>query len=181
MLDVNVKTAFYRNPTIFLSAAKKTLGYECASSFEIISAMKKDNHIMENMEHDLKYAVAVSCEVRLKVYEEEKRQADSVKLFAIKDDKNEFFLYSLIGKKSIVDFFTITLFLVFKFSFKEPWFRIEEDTAMKLQQRNSVFFLLGEYFLCFRLCLQYLEERKGEESIGIGRRVARIWKRGGLF
>ena len=126
MLDVNVKTAFYRNPTIFLSAAKKTLGYECASSFEIISAMKKDIHIMENMEHDLKYAVAVSCEVRLKVYEEEKRQADSVKLFAIKDDKNEFFLYSLIGKNQSLISLQLHCFLFLSFHLKNHGFALKK-------------------------------------------------------
>jgi len=147
LLKANVKTTFYRNPTIFLSAAAKWLGYACASSFEIISTLKKNKQIDELMEHKLKYAVAIACELRLKVYEKKKKQEDSVKLFSTINKEYTPLVYDLIGRKCIFDFFKITWSLIYNFPFlqseAELKYFIEEDTTENVEETCNCYSLLA--------------------------------------
>jgi len=163
----NVKREFYRNPTIFISAAAKLLKYECSSCFKIISQMNKDEFISSDLEHKLKYAVAISCELRLKVYDKNEKQADSVKLLFAPDHETIPLLYDLIGKKCLVDFFSIVLSLDYNFSF--PLLQAEniicfhqnaDETIVK--QKCMVLICLEEYEQCHSLLTSYANQVKEE-------------------
>ena len=119
LLKIKVKTACYRNPTIFLAAIAKLLRYELLSSFEIISKLEENQEISKRLEHKLKYVVAISCELRLKVYQEYQKQDDTVKLlFSSDGNKTTPLICDLVGKKCVVDFFTILLSIEYNFPFK---------------------------------------------------------------
>ena len=98
---VKIKSVFYRSLTIFIAALGKI--HECVSlsSFGIVSELRYKKKIPNDIEHKLKYAVAISCEARLKIYSIEQHQADEVEgsLNAICD---------AVGEKCVVDYLTIT-------------------------------------------------------------------------
>ena len=65
---INTKRAIYRSTTIFLASLGRLHGLAQSSSFDIVDELACMNVITSGAAHNLKYAVAFACEVRLKVY-----------------------------------------------------------------------------------------------------------------
>ena len=157
---IDIKKAFYRVPTIFLSQYSNFLGYQCLSSFETISKLQKEKYIPKDLEHQLKYVVAIACEARLKAYNKQQRQEDTVKLFSL-DDKEETLIYNLVGEKCVVDFFKITMGLIFyspSFPFEKNEYFIENDTENALFCECLVTFLFQQYKRCWLSFPNYLKQ-----------------------
>ena len=158
---LDIKKAFYRMPTIFLSQYSNYLGFPCFSSFETISKLQKEKYIPKDLEHQLKYVVAITCEARLKAYNKQRRQEDKIKLFSL-NDKDETLICNLVGEKCVVDFFKITMGLIFyspSFSLleKNKYF-IENDTEKALFYECLVTFLLRQFERYWLSLPNYLNE-----------------------
>ena len=100
----NVKAFFYRSLTIFISTLGKIFECTSLSSFGILSELNKKRRIPVNSVHKLKYAFAISCEARLKVYSLEGCQADEV-------DGSLNVLLDAVGEKGVLDYLTVTSWL----------------------------------------------------------------------
>ena len=76
---LKVKQMFYRASTLFITALGKIYKTESSSCFDIISKLAKHHIISEKTKHKLSYAVAIACEIRLRVYMQEQSQRDHTK------------------------------------------------------------------------------------------------------
>ena len=102
----NVKRLVYRSTTLFISAWGRLKGVHASSSFDIIIALKEKNVISQKQKHKLMYAVALACEIRLRVYAEKDKQDDiySSDLF----QKSSFrTALDAVGKTSLINYFQI--------------------------------------------------------------------------
>ena len=111
----NLKKVLYRSSTIFVSTVGKVHKIHEVSSFKIIDSLFESRYITENAVHKLKYAVAVACEVRLKVYNREDGAQD---LLVLSDNdinslsRNPIILS--VGKWSILNYFQIAYCLQYE-------------------------------------------------------------------
>ena len=101
----NLKRVIYRSTTIFVSALGTYLGYEEASCFDILERMRDDDVISAKECHHLKYAVAIACETRLKIYLKRKKQSDWIENRTLGSELSE--ILRAVGGRTIVDYFTI--------------------------------------------------------------------------
>ena len=74
---INIKQLVYRSTTIFISALARKHNISANSSFDIIDEMAKNNQISQNTAEKLKFAIAIACEMRLRVYTDKKCQCDN--------------------------------------------------------------------------------------------------------
>ena len=74
---INIKRLIYRSTTIFIAALGRIHNISANSSFEIVNEMEKHNKISKNTRDELCYAIAIACEIRLKVYSKNNSQNDS--------------------------------------------------------------------------------------------------------
>lgn len=107
-LKCDMKRIVYRSTTLFISALGKVHQVESSSSFQIVKELASKNLLSLAHEHKLLYAVAIACEVRLRVYLKERRANNQItKVVGYhKDYLTE--LFDLIGEKSTIDYFNIT-------------------------------------------------------------------------
>ncbi|CAK8673143.1 unnamed protein product [Clavelina lepadiformis] len=106
----NIKRLVYRTSTLFISALGRLNSIDDGSSFAIIDQLNNNNIIDDETAHLLSYAIAVSCQVRLKVYMEKESQDDYVgeeQLYDIFDNKVFANLMDTVGERSMVDYFAI--------------------------------------------------------------------------
>ncbi|CAK8673026.1 unnamed protein product [Clavelina lepadiformis] len=106
----NIKRLVYRTSTLFISALGRLNSIDDGSSFAIIDQLSNNNIIDDETAHLLSYAIAVSCQVRLKVYMEKESQDDYVgeeQLYDILDNKVFANLMDTVGDRSMVDYFAI--------------------------------------------------------------------------
>ncbi|CAK8673021.1 unnamed protein product [Clavelina lepadiformis] len=106
----NIKRLVYRTSTLFISALGRLNSIDDGSSFAIIDQLNNNNIIDDETAHLLSYAIAVSCQVRLKVYMEKESQDDYVgeeQLYDIFDNKVFTNLMHTVGERSMVDYFAI--------------------------------------------------------------------------
>ena len=68
----DIKRILYRNVTIFLSALAKFYQFLSQSSFHIVTELWENDKISEQGKHDLKCAIVISCEARLRVLAQKK-------------------------------------------------------------------------------------------------------------
>ncbi|CAK8681738.1 unnamed protein product [Clavelina lepadiformis] len=75
----NIKQVFFRTSTLFVSAlGRMKFGYSGENCpFRVVKKLKESQVLTPEAAHELAYAVAISCEVRLKLYLKNKRQEDS--------------------------------------------------------------------------------------------------------
>ena len=76
--DVNIKRAFYRSISLFVSALGRAHGLRQHSSFGIIDELKRRGLISSDIAQRLSLAVAVACHTRLVHYSSKKRQDDNM-------------------------------------------------------------------------------------------------------
>jgi len=104
---LNVKQMFYRTSTLFVVALAKLCETKSSSCFDIIHKLAEQKKISHNTEHKLSYAIAIACEIRLRIYMDAKSQRDYIgpcknaeKIFGE--------ILEIISLDSIISFFQIT-------------------------------------------------------------------------
>ena len=76
----NVKQTVYRSSTLFISALGRIHKISESSCFDIVEGLATQNIISKDTKHNLMFAVAVACEIRLKLYFDNNKQQDCLKL-----------------------------------------------------------------------------------------------------
>ena len=105
--SLNVKQMFYRTSTLFITALGRIYETESSSCFDIINELAEQRKISGNAKHKLSYAVAIACEIRLRVYMQEQSQCDHTK----PHEKSETMfdeILKFVDKELIVSYFQIT-------------------------------------------------------------------------
>ena len=74
---INIKQLVYRSTTIFISALARKHNISANSCFDIIDEMAKNNLITQLTAEKLKFAIAIACEMRLRVYTDKNSQCDN--------------------------------------------------------------------------------------------------------
>ena len=104
---INVKKDVYRSTTLFVSALGSIHNCRHSSSFDVIAELANKQILNRFAEHNLKYAVALACEIRLKWYLEKKQQCDSVNSDFNKQTSAIAILASIVGKNELIKYFQI--------------------------------------------------------------------------
>ena len=106
----NVKRLVYRSTTLFISAWGRIEGIEASSSFEIVSALRSKDIISDYTKCKLLYAVALACEIRLRVYSSRDRQDDMYEP-ETRSESEEHSFVAVVGKSSLINYFQIAYVL----------------------------------------------------------------------
>ena len=101
---INIKQLVYRSTTIFISALARKHNISANSCFDIIDEMANNKQITQNTAEKLKFAIAVACEMRLRVYTKKNCQYDNA--IDLKQDGIETFL-DIVGVACTVSYFQI--------------------------------------------------------------------------
>ena len=101
---INIKQLVYRSTTIFISALARKHNISANSCFDIIDEMANNKQITQNTAEKLKFAIAVACEIRLRVYTKKNRQCDNA--IYLKQDDIETFL-DIVGVAYTISYFQI--------------------------------------------------------------------------
>ena len=103
---INIKQLVYRSTTIFISALarKHNASISASSCFNIIDQMAKNNQITQNTAEKLKFAIAIACEMRLRVYMDKNSQCDNA--IDLQQDGMETFL-DIVGVACTINYFQI--------------------------------------------------------------------------
>ena len=102
--SINIKQLVYRSTTIFISALARKHKISANSCFDIIDEMANNKQITQNTGEKLKFAIAVACEMRLRVYTKKNCQCDNA--IALKQDGIEKFL-DIVGVACTISYFQI--------------------------------------------------------------------------
>ena len=104
---LNIKQTFYRTSTLFIKILRKIYGTKSSSRFDVINELADQNMISDCTKHKLLYVVAISYEVRLSVYMNEKSQRDYIQPH--ENDTTVFEqILKIIDKDAIISYFQIT-------------------------------------------------------------------------
>ena len=98
--NYNVKKDVYRVTTLFIAALGRLNKISAFSCFDIIRQLAKKHVISRVTEHNLMYAIAIACEIRLRWYMANKRQKNIINGI----DATSKFL-EIIGETSAVSYF----------------------------------------------------------------------------
>ena len=101
---INIKRLVYRSTTIFISALARKHNISANSCFDIINEMAKNKQITQITADKLKFAVAIACEMRLRVYTDENSQCDNA--IDLKQDGIAKFL-DIVGVACTINYFQI--------------------------------------------------------------------------
>ncbi|XP_076809741.1 uncharacterized protein LOC143452595 isoform X2 [Clavelina lepadiformis] len=102
----DVKKVIYRSLSVFISALGRLFRLKAASCFEITLQLSRHG-LSEEFAHKLNYALAVACEVLMKVYCEKEAHDGWVDEWSMEiSEVGE--LSQTVGAKSLIDFFLIT-------------------------------------------------------------------------
>ncbi|CAK8677476.1 unnamed protein product [Clavelina lepadiformis] len=107
--------------TLFIAALGRICDINKASCFDIIEALYERKVVSEHIARQLNLAVALACEVRLKVYMRMKSQDDLVgreSYYSTSDNKIIDDLVSVVGERCLVDYFVIAHLL--QMSLRQP-------------------------------------------------------------
>ena len=102
--SINIKQLVYRSTTVFISALARKHKISANSCFDIIDEMANNKQITQNTAEKLKFAIAVACEMRLRVYTKQNRQCDNA--IDLKQDGIEEFL-DIVGVACTISYFQI--------------------------------------------------------------------------
>nr|XP_026696238.1 uncharacterized protein LOC113475746 [Ciona intestinalis] len=114
--NYNIKKAIYRGATIFISAIGRLCSLQASSCFDIIDELNSGQNIGKlsaREAHQLKFMVAVACEVRAKVYHS-KGQQDDVLMKDSEQSEVTSALIEVVGKQSMISFMKKTFDLHFR-------------------------------------------------------------------
>ena len=104
---INVKKDVYRSTTLFVSALGRIHNIHASSSFDVITDLANRQIISSFAEHNLKYAVALACEIRLKWYMKNKQQCDTINSDLDKQTNAISKLTDIAGKQNLIKYFQI--------------------------------------------------------------------------
>ena len=102
---INIKQLVYRSSTIFIIALARLYNVTANSCFDIINEMKQKRKISQNTAHKLQCAIAIACEMRLKMYAENNSQCDNV--INLEQGGIDRFL-NVVGVVNTINYFQIT-------------------------------------------------------------------------
>ena len=103
---INIKQLIYRSSTIFIAALGRIHNISANSSFEIVNEMQRIGEVTKTTRDKLNYAIAIACEIRLKVYSKNKCQNDSpISLMYDDGTVNQFFEF--VGVANTIKYFQI--------------------------------------------------------------------------
>ena len=103
---INIKQLIYRSSTLFIAALGRINNILANSSFEIVNELHRIGKVTKNTCNKLNYAIAIACEIRLKVYSTNKCQNDSP-ISLTHDDKNVNQIFDFVDAASIIKYFQI--------------------------------------------------------------------------
>ena len=103
---INIKQLVYRSSTLFVAALASIHDISESSCFNIIQQMTDRKIISQTTKVKLSYAVAIACEMRLRVYMEEKSQCDNP-INLNESDENIKKFVSIVGVKNTINYFQI--------------------------------------------------------------------------
>ena len=101
---INIKQLVYRSTTVFIAALGRIASISANSCFDIINKMAECNKITQTTAYKLQCAIAIACEMRLRVYTEKKSQHDNV--IDLKQNGTKKFL-NIVGVASTINYFQI--------------------------------------------------------------------------
>ena len=101
---INIKQLVYRSTTIFISALARKHNISANSCFDIIDQMANNKQITQNTADKLKLAIAIACEMRLRVYTDKKSQCDNA--IDLQQDGIEKFL-DIVGVAYTINYFQV--------------------------------------------------------------------------
>ena len=104
---INVKQVVYRSTTLFLCALGRICNCRSASCFDIVDYLADKNVITVNTKHKLMYAVALACEIRLRLYMNQKCQEDVLQLKSDEKSDKAWEFLRFVGPRSTVNYFQI--------------------------------------------------------------------------
>ena len=101
---INIKQLVYRSTTIFIQALARKHNVSANSCFDVIDEMMKSKKITQTTAYKLRCAIAVACEMRLRVYAHKESQCDNA--ISLRQDGIECFL-NIVGLASTINYFQI--------------------------------------------------------------------------
>ena len=102
---INIKQLVYRSSTIFIVALARLYNVTANSCFDIINEMEQKHKISQHTAHKLQCAIAIACEMRLKIYAEKESQCDNV--INLEQGGIDRFL-NVVGVVNTINYFQIT-------------------------------------------------------------------------
>jgi len=103
---INIKQLIYRSTTIFISALGRIYKIFKNSCFDIIEEIAANNNCSPSTAEQLQYAIAIACEMRLRVYMENKSQCDNaIDLKGVEQNLKKFL--GIVGVASTINYFQI--------------------------------------------------------------------------
>ena len=103
--SINIKQLVYRSSTIFIAALARIHKVTGNSCFEMINEMAKHKRVTKNTAHKLHCAVAIACEIRLRVYMKNKSQFDNAINLKQSDGMKNFL--EIVGVPSTINYFQV--------------------------------------------------------------------------
>ena len=102
---INIKRTVYRSSTLFIGAMGRFHNISQNSCFDIVKKMAEQNNITPQTKHSLLFAVAIACEMRLRVYMGHKSQRDLIEITAHKGGIKNFL--NVAGQANTIRYFQI--------------------------------------------------------------------------
>ena len=102
---INVKQLVYRSSTLFIGAMGRFHNISLNSCFDIVKKMAEQNKITPQTKHSLLFAVAIACEMRLRVYMGHKSQRDWIEIKADKGGIKNFM--NVAGQANTIRYFQV--------------------------------------------------------------------------
>ena len=104
--SINIKQLVYRSSTLFITALARIHNISENSCFDIIKKMRDNSIISLQTSVKLSFAIAIACEMRLRVYMENKFQCDNA--FDLHEyDKNITKFLNIVGAKNTISYFQV--------------------------------------------------------------------------
>ena len=168
---INIKKDVYRSTTLFIAALGRFYNLRERSSFDIIDNLSIYDG---DAKHKLKYAVAIACEIRLRWYMRNRRQAEVIVQKTVNKNLIET-LFGIVGNASTINYFQIAYalqsdvskrFLLEKLHFFSNPQLLNFSIVHCLNDKKSMNTLLNdlkrneksERLLYFSNCIKLLEE-----------------------
>ena len=104
--SINIKQLVYRISTLFVAALGRIHNISANSNFDTVNEMARKRIITHLTKHKLLYALALACEMRLRVYTEFQSQRDTAIVLNHHEDDIDRFL-SIIGTTATINCFQI--------------------------------------------------------------------------
>ena len=102
---INIKQMVYRSSTLFIGAMGRFHNISQNSCFDIVKKMAEQNNITPQTKHSLLFAVAIACEMRLRVYMAHKSQHDLIEIKADKGGIKNFL--NVAGQANTIRYFQV--------------------------------------------------------------------------